>query len=322
MRSYFLLAVLFIAVSCNNDDKPIDIVLNEVENGSVIRTLQFNQGEFYVGDTQGEFSVDIEVQDAQNGRLMDRVGVFARFVDNTLTEADFSSEEKALFMLDVSDFQFNGNDGLPRTTLSVSQAELIAALDLPVAEVQCKDQFLLRLEVFLTDGRSFTVGSATSIIIAFDTFFSSPYCYTINVVEPIDQDLFTGIYTYSSIEDGPSGPTFIPEGQVEIFKGHSNNVRYIPLKHNRSHPTNELPRKYHFTIACDESVFGKNQLSSVIGYCANIGAPILLGPDIVNAQIDPEDDSVFELWLVEGYLGWDGGCGFGTAPSKLRFTRQ
>ena len=29
----------------------------------------------------------------------------------------------------------------------------------------------------------------------------------------------------------------------------------------------------------------------------------------------------FELWFVEGYLGFDGNCGFGTAPSRIRLSK-
>lgn len=317
-----LLLALVIAASCNTDDKPIDQVLNDVEYGAVVRTLQFNQAEFYVNQPEGVFSVDIEIQDELNGGLLERVDLYVRYVDNSGASASVVSGEFSAGSIPASEFERNGNDGMPNLTLELKFSDLANIVGIPVSQIQCKDQFLVRTDLILTDGRSFSTGSASSIIIAYETFFSSPYCYTINVVEPIDSDLYLGTYSYESVVDGPFGPTFIPEGLVEVYQGHSNNVRYIPLKHNRSHPTNELPRNYYFTIACDESVFGKNQLSSVIAYCALSGAPILLGPDDENAPINPLDDSVFELWLVEGYLGWDGQCDFGTVPSRLRFTKQ
>ncbi|PQB04599.1 hypothetical protein [Aureitalea marina] len=318
-----LLLILLLAAGCNTDDKPIDQVLNDVEYGAVVRTLQFNQAEFYVNQPDGIFSVDIEIQDELNGGLLERLDLYVSFVDNSGTTNSLVSQEFSAGSIPASDFGRQGNDGLPNLTLEFQFSDLAGIVGVPVGQIQCKDQFLLRVDLVLTDGRSFSTGSASSFIIAYETFFSSPYCYTINVVEPIDKDLYLGTYRYESLVDGPlGGPTFIPEGLVEVFKGHSNNVRYIPLKHLLSHPSNELPRNYYFTIACDESVFGKNQLSSVIAYCSVSGAPILLGPDEENAPINPLDDSVFELWLVEGYEGWDGECGFGTAPSRLRFTKQ
>ena len=44
--------------------------------------------------------------------------------------------------------------------------------------------------------------------------------------------------------------------------------------------------------------------------------------DRENAPINPIDDSVFEIWFVEGYEGYDGDRGFETAPSKIKFTKQ
>lgn len=323
MRNRLILFALAIPLmACNTDEKAIETVMNELEYGSVIRTLSFNNSEFVVDDLSSVFSVNIEQQDEEDGALLEAVDLYVRFKDNTVTGNDFSTSEIKFRTLLPDDFTPGGHDNWPRMTLELGYSELLAATNVAHANVSCKDQFLVRLEVKLTNGLVLTVGNASSIIIAFDTFFSSPYCYTINVVEPIDDNLFTGLYFYSSVEDGPLGPTFGPPQTVQISRGHSNTVRTVPLKHILSHPSNELPRNYEFSIVCDEAVFQKNQLSSVIGECGFSGGPILLGPGDENAPINPTDDSGFELWFVEGYEGWDGGCGFGTAPSKIRFTKQ
>ncbi|MEP2935492.1 MAG: hypothetical protein ABJM06_07225 [Gilvibacter sp.] len=321
MRRIFALLICLAVGSCSDDDKAIDIVNQELEYGAVIRTLSINNAEFNINDSNSIFSVDVEAQDKENGDLLESVDILVRFKDNTPAGGNFSTNEVLVQTIMVSDFTRIGQ-GLPRTTLSYSYSQLATAVEVPLAVIECKDQFLVRLIIRLTDGRSFTTGNASSIILAFDTFFSSPYCYTINVVEPINEDDFTGTYLYSSVLDGPLGATFGEPKLVEITKGHSNNVRVVPLKHIFSHPSNELPRNYEFSVVCDEMVFGKNQLSSVIAACGNTGAPILLGPGLENAPADLNDDSVFELWFVEGYLGWDGQCGFGTQPSRIRFTKQ
>ena len=323
-RSILFVWSALMVLSCSDDDKAIDIVTEEIQYGAVIRTLQFNNAEFNVGDPDSVFSVDIEVQDEQDGNLLEAVDIFVRFKDNTPAGGNFSTQEVRLGNLLPDDFT-TGSNGFPRMTMQLRQSELAAATGVSMASISCKDQFLIRVEVNLTDGRSFTVGNASSIILAFDTFFSSPYCYTINVVEPINEELFTGEYVMTSIVDGPLGPTFNEVGEtVTITKApHSNTVRQVKLKHILSHPSNELPRTYEFSIVCDEVIFKKHQLSSVIGMCTFASnSPILLGPDTENAPVSLLDDSVFEIWLVEGFEGWDGRCGFGTAPSRLRFTKQ
>lgn len=321
MRRIFTLLICLTLVACSEDDKAIDIVTQELEYGAVIRTLRINNAEFDINNSNSIFSIDVEAQDKENGDLLESVDILVGFKDNTPAGGDFSTNEILVETLMASDFTRNGQT-LPRITLEYSYSELATAVGVPLSVIACKDQFLVRLVVNLTDGRSFTTGNASSIILAFDTFFSSPYCYTINVVEPINEDDFTGTYLYSSVLDGPNGPTFGDPKLVEITQGHSNNVRVIPLKHIWSHPSNELPRDYTFSVVCDEMVFGKNQLSSVIASCFVSGAPILLGPGTENAPADINDDSVFELWFVEGYEGWDGQCGFGTQPSRIRFTKQ
>jgi len=322
VRRIFILVLCLVTIACSEDDKAIDIVTQELEYGAVIRTLKINNAEFDINNSNSIFSVDVEAQDKENGDLLEAVDILVSFQDNTLAGGNFSTNEILVESLPASEFTRTGQ-GLPRITLEYSFDQLTTAVGLSQSVIDCKDQFLVRLVVRLTDGRSFTTGNASSIILAFNTFFSSPYCYTINVVEPIEEDSFVGTYMYSSVLDGPNGPTFGSPSMVEITNGHSNNVRFVPLKHNMSHPSNELPRNYEFSIVCDEVVFEKNQLSSVIGYCiVNSGAPILLGPGTQNAPVNTDDDSVFEVWFVEGYDGWDGGCDFGTQVSKIRFTKQ
>lgn len=192
------------------------------------------------------------------------------------------------------------------------------------------DQFSVHLNLKLTDGRVFNASNASSIILAFNTFFSSPFCYTINIIEPIPEDLFTGMYLMESILDGPNGQTFVDvNGQpfsngslVEVVKGHSTNTREFMAWHNLHHVSIEAPRRWEFTVVDHQIVMGKNQLSSPEGYCIFNAAPTLLGPDTVNGPANPTDDTVFELWFVEGYLGFDGECGYVTAPSRYRFSKQ
>jgi len=321
MKRIFILCVLFSIVACNDDDKAIDVVTENLTYGAIVRTLEFENNEFYLGDSSSRFAVNIEQQDEFEGDIFEGIDIYVTFVDNTPSNGSNSSNEFLVKTIPSESFE-TGINNLPTHLFELNFAELLAGTNTSMAQTSCKDQFLVRLDLQLTDGRSFTTGSASSGIIAFETFFSSPYCYTINITQPIDQNLFTGTYVMSSVVDGPFGPTFRDLGPVEVLNSHSNTVREVFLKHTRSHPTNELPRRYEFSIVCDELVFQKNQLSSVIAHCFNSGAPILLGPDTENAPVNPDDDSVFEVWFVEGYEGWDGSCGFGTVPSRVRFSKQ
>jgi len=216
------------------------------------------------------------------------------------------------------------------TTLELTYQELTNSTQVLNDEIQCKDQFLIRLVLNLTDGRSFSVNDgASSSIIAFDTIFSSPFCYTLNIVDPIPANRFIGVYQYQSIVDGPIGPTFGLPNTVEIRVGESPNTRVFEANYIVSRG-NEPARTFRFVVNCDEIIFRKNQLSSFFSWCRPEtgggfsfgGPPILLGPGTENATVNINDDTNFELHFVEGYLGWDGDCDFGTVPVSILFTKQ
>lgn len=310
----------FLLFSCTEDEpKTIEIVEEGREIGAYIRTTAITNSEFNVGEASSSFSIGLEVQDEEDGNQFDEIEVFIKFQDNTPDNGSMTTSETLYRVLESSEF-VDGSFGLPRIDLNITFQEAIAATGVTLSNVLCKDQFLVRLNIKLPDGRSFSVGDASSKILAADDFWSSPFCYTINVVEPIDSGLFTGIYEMTSVVDGPLGPTFGDTQLVTIFEGNSPNARAMKLRHRLS-IEQELKRTFRFTVACDEIVMTKNLLSSKIGFCG-VDPAILLGPDTVNGPADPNDDSVFELWFVEGYLGFDGNCGFGTAPSRLRFSKQ
>lgn len=322
MRSLIITIIaLWCFVSCEYDGKATEIVENGRVIGAYIRTTDVQNVVFPVNDTQSVFDVGLEIKDELNGRLFETIEVFLQFKDNTPENGQSTTIEELYKTLVPSSFKIGPFD-LPQTRLSFSYQDALDFFDLPHNSVHCKDQFLVRLQINLPNGLSFTIGDSSSTIIAFDDFWSSPFGYTINIVEPVDDALFTGTYTLESILDGPLGPTFEFAGQdkVTIYKGHSTNVREMKLFHRLgdAHLGN---RTYRFTIACDEIIMGKNLLSSKVGFCNQLPA-ILLGPGDENAPVNDQDDSVFELWFVEGYLGFDGNCGFGTAPSRYRFSKQ
>ncbi|GGG40258.1 hypothetical protein GCM10011344_46410 [Dokdonia pacifica] len=330
-NKYVLLFLIGSLFSCTDGDKAIEFVVEEVERGAVVRTLDLSNVDFDINDLQSTFTINVEEMDIEEGDLLDEVEILVQFKDNTPSNGNSSVPNTMLAIIPAEEWSVGpAPEGLPRTSFVYSYEELLTATGLTTAEVAVKDQFLINLNLKLTDGRVFNAFNASSIIIAFDTFFSSPFCYTINMVEPIAEDLFTGMYLMESILDGPNGQTFVdefrqpfPDGTIiEVVKGHSSNTREFRAFHNLHHVGLEQPRRWEFTVVDDRIVMGKNQLSSPEGYCSFNAAPTLLGPDTVSGPANINDDTVFELWFVEGYLGFDGECGYQTAPSRYRFSKQ
>ena len=326
-KLYVFTIVSFILLSCSSDEKATQVIEADRESGAFVRTLSFNNSDLIQNDLTSTFSVNLEVQDEDQGDLLDHLEVFVTFKDNSAGNGIESSQEVLIKTLNRDVFS-EGSTGLPRHTLELTQSELLNATNIPTANVQCQDQFLIRLKLFLKDGRSFSVeDGSSSVVIAFDTLFSSPFCYTVNIVEPMDSNQFIGMYQYSSIVNGPFGPTFGTPKIVEIKRGNSTNSRIFEADYIVSRQ-NEPSRPFTFLVACDEIIFGKNQISSFFSWCrpgggfSFGGSPVLLGPSETNSQINPIDDSSFELRFVEGYLGLDGDCEFGTVPVQILFTKQ
>lgn len=311
---------LFILCGCSDDEKTAEFVENNREVGAYVRTITIENSEYHINQQNNTFETVLEVQDEDDGGLLDKIDVYITFKDNTQDDGGNDSvPETFLKSLDRDVFQ-TGAFGLPRTTLSISQDAALETLELDESNINCKDQFLVRIVLKLIDGREFTTGMASSKIIAFDDFWSSPFCYTINVVETANPNSFLGTYTMTAISETEIPPSFGDQLQVEITQGHSPNNRIMRLRHRMS-ILQEQPRIFRFTIACNETIMGKNALASKIAFC-NVDPSILMGPDNKNGPANFMDDSFFQLWFVEGYLGFDGNCGFGTVPVKYTFNKQ
>jgi hypothetical protein len=322
-KNLLLIAVLLIGLftNCTDGDKAIETVLEEVERGAVLRTSLLRNDEFVTSDLSSGVTIVLEEMDVEDGALLESVDVWLEFKDRTPENGTDHIPEKRIEIIEKGRFESSVN-GLPQLSYSLNFQEALEALSLSVGQVHCTDEFVLRFDLGLSDGRRFSTANSSSLIIGSYTFFSSPFTYSIPVVESISPDLFTGTYIIESILDGPNGPTFVESDIVEIEVGRSASTRQFLAYHNLYHRGLEEKRLWDFKIACDQTFFGRYQLSSPEGSCRFNAAPLLLGPDVVNAVINPDDDSVFELWFVEGYLGYDGGCDFTTAPSRYRFSKQ
>lgn len=230
LKFYSILLTGAMILSCSSDDKTVDQVLSDTTRGAVLRTIEatndmvYNEVslEFEAGSS---YSLTIEEQDAQDGQLLSLVNAYVRLIDNTRTDTDgdgdideddddFSTDEVLITTVQASEFS-PGPYGFPRATLSFTSDELLAATvandDLP----RGLDQFALRLELVLTDGRVFTNDASGNV--TGGSFFSSPFDYRVDISCAITENL-SGDHTYVTTdmiagdEDGTCG--FIVSGTV------------------------------------------------------------------------------------------------------------
>ncbi|MFC4636131.1 hypothetical protein ACFO3O_19650 [Dokdonia ponticola] len=310
----FLILSMIVCIACDDEEKAIETVLVEVDRGAVLRTLNFNNGEFVVNDPASIFSVDIEAQDIEDGGLLSTVDVFVSFIDNSPGN---SVSTQPVLLETLTPENFSSTDfGLPRITLEYTYEALLTATGLTLDQTNCKDQFRLDLDLNLSDGLTFNLDNSGGTVVNTSGFFRSPFTYLVNIVEPIASDQFTGIYELTSIEDGFFGPTFGDDVLVTIRNGHSNNVRIFEVEA----PENAL--EIEFSIVCDVAVVTRYQRTRFGCTQDDVSDRILIGPDSIPATIDPFDDTVFELHFLEAFEGFDSRCNIANIPSKVRFSKQ
>lgn len=176
------IAVLFSA--CAEADKVFDEIQADVTRGAVLRGLEVQSNQVAINSATNtindgeEFAVVIQEQDQENGALLSEVEVYVGYSDNTNDGANDKSE---VLLESIPAASFEKDEfGLPRFNYSVSGQAMQSAVGLADADLAGGDNFTVRFELVLTDGRRFTNAQNSGTITG--SFFSSPFLYNVNVV--------------------------------------------------------------------------------------------------------------------------------------------
>ena len=176
------IAVLLLA-ACDEGDKIVDGIFETETRGAVLRTVNVISNEIPIGSADSTFAVELEVQDQENGSLVQSVEAWLSFVDNSIAEdgTDLSTDEVLAETLDASTFTI-GEFGLPRFTYSITLPDIVSVLPISDSDVDGSDQFAIRFELVLVDGRRFSQADNNGNITG--SFFNSPFLYTALVTCP------------------------------------------------------------------------------------------------------------------------------------------
>ena len=184
-----LVGVTLLFAACSEGDKVIDEVFENETRGAVLRTVNLISSEAPFDDPDGFFALEGEIQTQEDGDNVSLVEVYTSFIDNTGgtdTKAEVLHET-----IDPSEFTI-GEFGYPRFTSEITISEMKATLGLSDDQVRGGDQFRIRYEVVLDDGRSYSFADNTGTLTG--SFFSSPFLYTLDLVcDPIGP--LPGVYT-------------------------------------------------------------------------------------------------------------------------------
>lgn len=303
----FVLAAVLI--SCSEDDKLTVEIQDTAERGAVLRTVSLTGGSWNVTDDSETISIELEEQDIEDGDLLREVRVFADLVDNT-SESTVDPAETQVATIPAAEFS-SGPNGLPRTTYSISLAEVGAALGISLGDYNCGDAINLRLELELTDGRTFTDTDLTGTVQG-GSFFASPFNYRIPLILLLSSDeLFTGQYQLTTVSSGSFGVPDWADGvyTIEAIDNVTRVIRGVPpYPAFGAFPGVDI----QFAFVCDEIIYTDSQGTGV-----GCGGSIEHSSATTNTtfNITNPDDSDFIINFTSNSA--DGGCG--TTPSQASF---
>ena len=307
------MALLVVAtVACEQDDKTIDGLFETIERGAVLRTVSVTGGALDVLDTSAATTIEVEEQDIENGGLLSEVRVFVNLTDNTPASTTTTSET-LLTTIPASDFE-TGPFGLPRGSFTATLGEMATALGISEGDYNCGDALVLRLELELIDGRSFSSDDVTGTVQG-GSFFSSPFQYVVNLIAPLpSDDLFTGDYQLTQTAPGIFGVSDYQDGVYSVTTVNNttkliNGVTTFPAFGGFG------PVNVQFQFVCGEIVMSPGQ-----NVGAGCNATINSGPAQLNITYDlanPDDSDFFINFTSDE----SDDCGTGTAQAQIRLTK-
>jgi len=170
--------------ACSDGDTVFDTIVENETRGAVLRTVEVLSNEIAINADGSiadgaNFGVILEEQDQEGGKLLAFVEVYASFLDNTEGGPDNSKDEIRVEDIEAADFSI-GEFGYPRVEYSITGERLLNVLGLTGDQVEGGDQFRVRFELVLTDGRRYSFADNTGTLTG--SFYSSPFLYSANVV--------------------------------------------------------------------------------------------------------------------------------------------
>ena len=176
-----LLALVLLGIACKTEmvDKLDDFGLDQggymrIVTPFPVTTPTFKVSKANMAGTKAEM-VNEAVTLEKGGRFAN-YDLEIRYVGATTTDY------KAFRSIPASAYVKDAKTGYPRHTLTITGAEAMTAMALDTSKMKAKDKFEIRATMKLTDGKAFNALN-TGANITGGAFYSSPFFYTLNVVD-------------------------------------------------------------------------------------------------------------------------------------------
>jgi len=190
--------------SCRMDDpNPIDY--ENFETGIYARIISSNEtsGMNLLSINTATYTLTIEAVGKNQAAEMEKYEVFVKLEDRTTSNGTVTRAEKLLKTIPASAFTIDPTSNLPRTTISITGAEVLAALSVSSDSLFGGDSFLFRQALTTTTGKVFTstnvnIDVTQQVVAGGPGYFRSPFFNRVSLVCPSD---LTGNATVGSTKD-------------------------------------------------------------------------------------------------------------------------
>ncbi|WP_299209165.1 hypothetical protein [uncultured Dokdonia sp.] len=149
--------------SCSDDDS--NVFADDFDNGAVLEIVATGNNSVSSDTLEGGLNTTLEYRDAENGVLLDKLNVYITFIDNTENAGDSSNaivrQEVLLRAVDATEFSI-GQDDFPRYNLIVTTQDFLNITNNSLDGIAPGDDYIVRFEIVLTDGRVFSVNNTGS----------------------------------------------------------------------------------------------------------------------------------------------------------------
>ena len=181
---FAVMVLLFSA--CDEGDAIVNQVTDNVTRGAILRGLDVQSNSVAINSATNvlndgeEFGILLEFQDDEDGALITGMDVFVSYLDNTDDGADNSRDEVLFETVPSSSFTA-GDRGLPTLQYNITGQQMQSTLGLADSQLGLGgDEFNVRFELVLSDGRRFSNGQNSGTITG--SYFNSPFLYSVAVV--------------------------------------------------------------------------------------------------------------------------------------------
>ena len=299
--------------SCEEGDKTVDFVLEEVTRGATLRTMNLINGSVNIFDLENSvFEVELEYRDNEGGVLFESYDVYASFIDNTDDGVDNSKPEVFLKNVPSSELPINNEFGFPRGVLQLPATQTFAALGLDQDQLNGGDVVAYRLVLKLTDGREFSTNASGRV--TGGSFFSSPFLYNASLVCLFDEpDFFSGTYLLEQVEGATGFGALFGTQTVEVAADGINRTCQIAY-----FPGFDIAMAFEMELICGKITVKPNE--NTLSCDGATGFGWVSGTPSADFDVNFVDDDVIEVNVEDANP--DGGCGIGSAQIVLRFTKQ